>query len=279
MKFANYTLFWKDTCRHGLAYAIEHTAALGFDAVEFLVCYDRAPLFESVEQARAAKRLLDQNKLAVSCYSMLTDLTHPDPSVVLDPVLFNIECAAALGAPYFHHTLIPSYSTKTPRRSYTEALEAIIGRAEQIAAHCAKYAITCLYEPQGLYMNGVEGLAPFLARMKKSHPNVGICGDTGNSLFVDVPAEEIFRAFASDIRHVHVKDYIVTDPDGSEWKQRSVSGKHIRDVLPGQGPTDHARLFSYLGDYRGDFSMEFSGSDEEMRASLAYVKELVRPRG
>ena len=275
MKITNYSIFAKDVCEHGLAYAAEHTARLGFDAVEFLATYKHAPIFESVDAAREGKRLLDSYGLSVSCYSMLADLTVADPAQCLDRVLYHVECAAVLGAPYFHHTLIPAYKYPTPAFSYAEALETVSEKAERIVAHCAKHGIVCLYEPQGLYMNGVKGLSDLLSEMRKRHENVGICGDTGNSLFVDVPAEEIFSAFARDIRHIHVKDYTVTEPDGNECRERSLSGKYIRAASLGKGVNDFEKLFSYVKGYDGDVSMEFVCDDDEMRASIEYVKELL----
>lgn len=272
MKFSNYSIFRKDLLAHGFAVAAEHSLAMGFDAVEVLASYKSTPLFESIAAAEKAKRLLDSYGLSVSCYSMAADLTEKDPEKGIDSVLYNVECAAALGAPYFHHTLIPAYRYPTPRLSYAEALEAVRENAARTVEHCAKYGIVCLYEPQGLYFNGVQGVSHLLEKMKKHYTNVGICGDTGNSLFVDVPATDIFAAFAKDIRHIHVKDYTVTDPDGGECRERSLSGKYIREVLPGKGVNDFEKLFSHVKGYDGNISMEFVCDDEAMRAAIAYIK-------
>ena len=276
MKFANYTTFEKDFRLFGLEYAVDHTKKLGLDAVEF-ICLPRVKryIFERREDARTAKKLLDSRSLAVSCYSMYVDLLNGERGD-FELVLHNIDCAAELGSPYFHHTFIPSAVYPSPRPSYETALSAVLEKAEIIAERCAGYGITCLYEPQGLYMNGVEGLSGILSEMKKRHSNVGICGDTANSFFVDTPPEDIYSAFKDDIKHIHVKDYLVSEPDGGESRYKSRDGKYIREVALGSGSVDFKKLFSLLPDYSGDISMEFDAPDEEMRIAIGYIQSLIR---
>lgn len=272
MKFTNYTMFQREARNSGLEYAAEHTAKIGFEAVEFLDIYYRQPLLRSIEDAKDAKRILDSYGLSVSCFSMFTKLTLADPTDCFDKALRNIEFAAELGSPYFHHTLIPEYEYPIPRLTYDEALESVFERAERIVEHCEKYGITCLYEPQGIYMNGVEGLSGILNAMKKNHANVGICGDTGNSLWVDVSPEDIYAAFANDIKHIHVKDYVIKELSDEKHKDRTTSGKAIFEVLPGEGCIDFKKLFTYVKGYTGDVAMEFAASDEVMKKSIEYIK-------
>lgn len=272
MKFANYSMFSREIKSHGFEYAVEHTAKIGFDGVEFLAYYNGKPFFESIEKAREAKRILDSYGLSVCCYSMLAKLTVPDPAIGLDPVLYNIDCAAELGSPYFHHTVIPEYTHPTPDLTYAEALAAVSERASIIVERCAKYGMTCLYEPQGIYMNGVDGLSGILNEMKKNHSNVGICGDVGNSLWIGVPPEDIYAAFSKDIKHIHVKDYVIKDTFEEGHTDFTTSGKAIYEAIPGEGIVDFKKVFSYVKGYTGDIGMEFSCDDDTMRKSIEYIK-------
>ena len=272
MKFTNYTMFQREAHKLGLEYAVEHTLKMGFEAVEFLDAYTTPSIIKDVQEAHKAKKLLDSCGLTVSCFSMYTKLTVPDPTLCFDKALRNIEIAAELGSPYFHHTIIPEYAYPNPRLTYDEALEAVFERADRIVEHCGKYGITCLYEPQGIYMNGVSGLRGILEAMKKNHSNVGICGDTGNSLWIGVSPEDIYTAFAKDIKHIHVKDYVIKKEIDEKCKQRSISGECIYDVLPGEGIVDFKKLFSHIKGYTGNVAMEFVASDEDMRRSIEYIK-------
>jgi sugar phosphate isomerase/epimerase len=283
MNFSMYTKFYNTVRERGIVGAAEYAKSLGFSSVEFFefVNKDWQAVVPSIDIAKEYRRVLDDRGLTVACYSVAAGLYDPNAPDGIDrnveqTLMRYAERAATLGSPFLHHTITLGCPTDLP---YEEMLKTVLPAVVRVAKYAQTLGVTCIYEDQGPYFNGVDGFRGFFEAVKAEEPSVGVCGDFGNTYFVDESSVDFIRAFAKEIRHVHVKDYTVTDPDGSDWKQRSVSGKHIRDVLPGQGLTDHARLFSYLGDYQGDFSMEFSGSDEEMRTSLAYVKELIPPRG
>ncbi|MBR2353703.1 MAG: sugar phosphate isomerase/epimerase [Clostridia bacterium] len=275
MIFTNYTQFYRDRDERGMEYAAAHTKALGFDGVEY---YGRAQS-ELWRDAKNDRQILDHEGLTVSCYSVGVRLYTDDRKTVEEQMARHIEAAAILGSPYLHHTLYPTYSKESLHTdSYRRVLDAIVDLAERIANRCGKYGVTCLYEPQGIYFNGVEGLAQIYGELKTRGCPVGICGDFGNSFFVDVDPRAVFERFASDIRHVHVKDYLLTDailPDRKAYE--SMSGKRIYEVALGEGSVDFAHGFRTLRTvgYNGAVSFEFDGSDEELRRSIAWLKNLI----
>ena len=110
--------------------------------------------------------------------------------------------------------------------------------------------------------------------MKSRGCNVGICGDTGNSLFVDCDPVEIYKAFASDIKHIHVKDYYVTDTPVSGTKT-TLCGKYITEAPFGKGVVDFGACFALVPGYNGDISYEFSGTDEDVAGAVAIVDKLL----
>ena len=276
MKIINFNHFSNEFRLLGVDEAIDHTLRLGFEGVEFLSFYnDETPLFENVRAACETKKALDKGGVAVGCYSMLADLTIADPELCLNSVFRNIEYAAALEAPYFHHTLIPYFGDAYGFSDYSEALSSVLEKAERIAEYCEKYGITTIYEPQGKYINGVFGLGTFLDKMKKRHSNVGVCGDTGNSYFVDETPENIFLSFAKDIKHIHIKDYLVKEPEEvEECGQRSIKGKCIYSTPLGEGNIDFKKLFSSLYNYDGYVSLEFVGTDDQMKKSVDFIRDI-----
>ena len=122
MKFANYTQFYRDREQHGIEYAAEHTVKLGFDGVEYFVC-SPSPLYASAKEEKA---VLDRYGLDVVCYSVSVQLFANDQKVVEEQMLREIEAAAILGAPRFHHTLCPSYFIDAVPNSYEEVFEKIV---------------------------------------------------------------------------------------------------------------------------------------------------------
>ena len=276
MKFSNYSLFSTEQNTKGLEYALEHTAKLGFDAVEWI---DRAdmdnPKIADVKAANTVKKELDGRELSLTCYSLLLNLAAEDYEVQMERAFRNIEYAAILGAPYFHHTVVPHYNySELAKTSREDMLRLVADRAETVAKRCNEYGIVCLYEPQGIFFNGVKGLSLLLGEMKSRGCKVGICGDTGNSMFVDTPPIEIFKTFIDDIKHVHVKDYAYSDKD-LEKSYRTLRGKIIYETALGGGGCSPDACLELVRDYPGNISFEMLDSDEEMRNNIKFVKNIL----
>ena len=108
-----------------------------------------------------------------------------------------------------------------------------------------------------------------------SNSSCSLCGDVGNSLFVDVSANDVFDTFADSIRHVHVKDYGIGDqPSEKEMYWKSRGGKYIFDREMGQGVTDFAYCFAKLKQigYQSAVSFEISGDDQYLTRAIDFIK-------
>ena len=260
---------------YGMEYAAERSARLGFDSVEFLDgCPSASPLYESID-AGYAERVLAQNGLTVACCSLGADLLTSDTDKLKEQLARQIEFAARVKSPYLHHTLALSLSVGADAPSYQSVLDRVLEKVIWIAERCAEYGMTCLYEPQGMYFNGVEGLRRLYRCVREHCENVGICGDVGNSLFVDVSANDVFDTFADSIRHVHVKDYGIGDrPSEKEMFWKSRGGKYMFDREMGQGVTDFAYCFAKLKQigYRSAVSFEISGDDQYLTRAIDFIK-------
>ena len=280
MKPVNYSVFYKDCKTKGIEYAARHSRELGFDAVEFL---DFAPMREdsvtNTYRALEVNNVLGGYGLSVSCCSVAVDLLHNDRGEKTEQMHRQIEFAAEVGSPFFHHTLLLSLDPRAAVLPYEDALEAIYPHAVAIANRCKEYGITCLYEPQGLYFNGVEGLGRFFARIKGDCPNVGICGDVGNGLFVDNSAIEIYDAFVGDVKHVHLKDYRVENaPVGDARAYLSRAGRYLYECPLGEGSTDLDYCFAKLkqAGYTGGLSFEIGGDDDSVKKAIELVRQKIK---
>ena len=277
MTITNYNIFSDDVRKFGIEYAIDHSAKLGFDSVEFIDFRNSPdPILPDFIDPEKTNALLAGNGLTVACYSYCSDLIAPDYEEQ-KPILFrHIELAGKLNCPFFHHTLVPLLTLPENAPSYDEIFETVVTRACEIADYAKKFNITCLYEPQGMYFNGTEGLGKFFREMKKRRDNVGICGDSGNSLFADVCPTDIFREFIDDIKHVHVKDYLVnTVSEKNPERFYSIGGKEIVDTEIGTGVVDFDACFDYLNkaNYNSAVSFEINFDDETVRKSIEFIKK------
>ena len=270
MMIASYSTFAADVRSKGLSYALQHSAALGFDAVEVISTRrDRIPTIREVE---AAKKEFDAYALPVACYSVAIDLSTGDTAPI-EALKRHAEYAALLGSPYLHHTLRPSLSQHPDAPGYAEVLPRVMEAAAQVADHAAVLGVSCLYEPQGLYFNGIEGLGQFFAEVKRHSPNVGICADAGNPLFLHADPVALAKAFAPDVRHVHVKNYSFTrtEPTAAE-RYLLANGEWLGATTLQAGDVDIRAFLAALPNYSGVISIEQNATDNELKAAIAYLK-------
>jgi len=282
MKPVCYSTFAYDLANKGLEYSAQHSAALGFGAVELYadcpvntpdspVQKPTLPMQIPVQQMRDT---LEKHGLQAACYSIGVNLLTADEEVLFQEMQQHVNYAAAIGSPYLHHTLIPWLVRPQGAPGYEQALAAVLPKARRIADMCAQQGLACLYEPQGTYFNGVQGLCGFFEQIRKTCPNTFFCADTGNSLFVNESPSQVFAAIAEHVRHVHIKDYAVLNEKPARGAMLRFDGKYIADTPLGQGVTDLPACRQALRQYgyNGAVALETHGPDDYLTEALAYMK-------
>lgn len=279
MKFTMYTGFSKKVLEYGIEYAAEYALQMGFSSVEFLAnsCREDNNAIIDVTTARHAKEVLDQYNLSVACYSVFSDLWKNSGEEKV--LMKQVEIATALGSPYFHHTLIPWLTVPKSAPSYWEAIEKVVDSAARIADYGNTFGITCIYEDQGCYVNGVSGFQGFWNQMQMRCKNIGICGDLGNILFVNELPQDFLRTYIKDICHVHVKDYLWKKAEvspGSYWVEAK-DNSWLRDTMVGNGVIDFGTCMNILKNagYQGYFSLENTHPEpyeEGVQQAMEYLK-------
>ena len=260
MEFTYYNNFNGKVRREGIEAAADYARALGFSSVEPLGGMECSyPV--SVEDARHMKAVLQSRGMRTACYSVGITVWGNEAAAEAS-LMKHLEIAAAAGSPYLHHTLLLSLALIPGGPSYEEAMEAVLPVALRVAQRAESLGVMCLYEPQGMYFNGLQGFSTFFSEMKRLTANVGVCADLGNTWFVDESILPILEKFGSDVKHVHVKDYRIREipPTDGEKYYISRGGKYICNVLPGTGVVDFAACRRLLDDvgYTGAFAMENS---------------------
>ena len=207
MKFTSYNMFLSDLFRHGLDYACERATRLGFSGVELL---DFCPLRSKATYEKYSvdeyKRALDKNKLELSCYSSAALLYVSNEEALMEEMRKQIDFASALGSKLFHHTFTICLPPEHASIPVKDMLDRVAPVAERIADYADGKGVTCIYEPQGSFFNGSEGLSLLYDEMVSRVSNVGICADVGNPLFADDSPEAVTALFADKVKHVHLKD-------------------------------------------------------------------------
>ncbi len=278
MEFAMYAGLSDVLKEKGAVAAADRAAELQVTAVEMFefagaghpsVIPDR----ESAKKVRAA---LNERGLHVCCWSAYADLyTDTDAEASL---CRQAELACEIGSPFLHHTLLPWLELGEDPPAFDEAVEKAVDAAARIAKYAEPLGITCIYEDQGMYVNGVENFGFFLREMKNRCRNVGVCGDVGNIFFVDEKPEDFFAAFKDDILHVHLKDYLRKKADrspGYYWLPTK-GGNWLRDTMIGDGIANIEACVNILKNagYSGALALE-NGHPEPFDIGVKQAMEAV----
>lgn len=265
MNFTMYAKFNNRVREYGIEETADYARSLGFSSVEFIDCARKnwEMLVPDRKTAEHFKKVLASRSLSVACYSVVANLYEagmtPDTVTETERYLMHYaEMAAALGAPYLHHTLLLGQK-RTPDLPLEKMVSLIVPVAARVARYAHSLGVTCIYEDQGEYFNGVADFGAFFRAIKAECPWVGVCGDVGNVLFVDTSPAAFFRAFAPDILHVHIKDYVnAREADGTPGWADSVGGVWLKECVVGEGVVDVPTCLSILREvgYRGAIAME-----------------------
>ena len=278
MKFTSYNVFMRDLYRGGIEYAALHSASLGFSGVEFLdFCEHGHKLDKEKLKGAEARRIVEANGLTVDCFSAFANLMSDDREGTLASLYGMIDYAAELGSPAFHHTLVPMTRGSEEIPTYDEIFEDILKIEQAVAKYCADRSMKCLYEPQGRYFNGVQGLSRLIHALNETCDNVGLCADLGNSVFVDEDPVSVMEALWKYAVHAHIKNYRLSDESlGLPGELRSVGGKYIYEVFPPEGDIRLGEGIKILREsgYKGSFSLEFATDDDRMREIMKDLNSL-----
>lgn len=278
MKFTSYNMFLRDLYRGGIDYAASRAAAEGYSGVEFLdFCGTREPLDKEKYPAEEVRHALVANNLTVDCYSVYANVLCEDSEYFDAEMRRQIDYAAAIGAKILHHTLIPSLTISENAPKYDDVFDFVVEKERRIADYCREKGMECIYEAQGFYFNGIDGVKRLITALCENAPNVGYCADLGNPLFADCDPVDITRELAQYIRHVHIKDYnIYNEPTGRKGELRSRGGKYLCEALPREGMIDLAECLRIIkaSGYEGRAAFEFFADDEKLREIMQYLTEI-----
>ncbi|MBQ8577406.1 MAG: TIM barrel protein [Clostridia bacterium] len=294
-----YTRFNPMLAEKGAAATAEYCVKMGFSSVEVLESTGAGhpTAIPDTKAAKDVRRILGDAGLNVACYSVGTNVVRVDRAQnAVTPDTFAVsslkkqaEIAAALGCPYLHHTLFTALSMPDNPPETKPMLDACAAAAADIAAYAKPLGVTCIYEDQGMYVNGIENFGYFYREVKRVSDNVGVCGDVGNILFVDEDPVSFFAAFADEIRHVHIKDYLhkktpvsTGNPSvspGMYWLPTK-GGAWLRDTMTGSGCIDFAGCTEILkkASYRGAYALELchpEPHDPGVEQSMALLDRLL----
>ena len=282
MHFTMYVNFIELLAELGPEATAKKAKEMGFGSVEVLesTAPGHPAVIPDVTTAQWVREIFEAEELHFACYSVGTNLFRaPENEAAL---CRHAEIACALGAPYLHHTVLPGLQLDENSPAYDVAIAEAADAAERVANYAATLGLTCIYEDQGMYVNGIEGFGGFLAEMKRRCANVGVCADMGNIMFADETPAPFFEAFKDDIKHVHFKDYLWKEgPEspGRYW-MRTKGGHWVRPTLVGDGVIDLKSCIDVLKRIGYDGALAYEADhpepyEEGVKQAMAHLRRFL----
>ncbi len=184
--------------------AIDSAAELGFYSVELISSmFSKFPTKEDAfARAREIKAYADARGVKLRCLSCGIDVwIHPEKKI--EELKFYADICRITDCKFLHHTLVRIVDPKTDV-TFDDVLPTVVYVCREVFDYAASLGVQCVYEPQGIVVNGVERLKRFFEALDRDYK---VVADFGNSLFVNEPAIDVIKAFAGKIVHAHIKDY------------------------------------------------------------------------
>ena len=196
--------------------------------------------------------------LKIPCFSVFADIENKGEGEI-ERLSRYAEICAELSIPYFHHTVAPdlsAYSASDDEREqrFLRSLDSLLCFDEFVSS----LGVKILIEDQGFMLNGARNCRRIC---DASGGRIGILADIGNIFFVDETPEQLLNEVGDFVRHVHVKDYTITDSK-IDGKRNCVTlgGRIMNDAEIGTGDVNVAYSLSLLEriGYGGMYSLEFA---------------------
>ena len=280
MHYSMYSQFSELLKRVGPEAAADQVKAMGFGSAEMFSGIQPTTVAD-VETARRVRQIFEDRGLHFACYSVYGDLYQKEENIQL--MMLHADLAAAMGSPYLHFTILPWLTLDETKPAIEEGIAFAVNAAERVARHAEPLGVTCIFEDQGMYLNGIENFGKFFYELKRRCSNVGVCGDVGNILFVDEDPAPFLEAFKDEIKHVHIKDYLRKpasyEPPSRDWLPTR-SGQFLRDTMVASGVVDFEACMKVLKaiGYDGALALELGHPepfDVGVQQAMEYLNRLM----
>ncbi len=252
---------------------LDHVAATGFDAVEF-VPFEALEGKSMLETAKAYGDYARGKGLAVANYAVGAQLIAPTGGNVdaeVERLRREIDVAEALGSPGMRHdTCFGFPEGYTGLKTYKTVLPGMAEAARRVTEYAATKGIRTMSENHGFMMQDSSRMVEFVEAV--GHPNYGLLVDVGNFSCVDEDCAKAVGVTMPLAFHVHVKDMFIKPGTllnpGKGWFM-SRGGNYIRCTILGHGdiPLLQALRLVKASGYSGYVSIEFEGI-EDVRSSI-----------
>ena len=254
--------------KHGLSH-IEFGVINGQYFVQGLG-YDPSVSLQS--NPRALKRYLDQNNLRVSQIDAAYPLMGPDGSTFGVPYVQQaIRFAAEIGCPYVDTT---DGAFKTPGLNDAEVFRVTCDNYRQCLSWAEDYGVGINIETHGPYTTNGD----FLERLFTyfDSPYLRFNFDTGNTFISGNDPLDYLTRFRKYVAHCHIKDVAEALAESSLGEETGIATSEV-PLGGGVNAENIQKCVNFLktSGWSGVLSIECSGTERNIRRSVAFLRELL----
>lgn len=270
---------WR-TLNGNLQTAVESARKHGLAHIEFGVINGQyfvqglgyEPSISLQSNPRALKKILDKNGLKASQIDAAFPFMSPEGSSFGVPYVQQaIRFAAEIGCPYVDTT---DGAFKTPGLTDDEVFRVTCDNYRQCLPWAEDYGVGINIETHGPYTTNGD----FLERLFRTFdsPYLRLNFDTGNTFISGNDPLEFLKRFRPYLAHCHIKDVA---PELAAAVRGEETGIGTSDVHLGAGSNAEniQKCVQYLRTtgWNGVLSIECSGTDANIRRSVAFLRELL----
>lgn len=270
---------WR-TLSGNLQTAVESAVKYGLTHIEFGVIHGQyfvqglgyEPSVSLQSNPRALKRYLDGHGLKVSQIDAAFPLMGLEGSCHGVPYVQQaIRFAAEIGCPYVDTT---DGATRPPGLSDDEVFRITCDNYRQCLPWAEDYGVGINVETHGPYTTSGD----FLERLFNhfDSPWLGLNFDTGNTFISGNDPLAYLSRFRARLRHCHIKDVAATLAESSLGEETGIATSEV----PLGGGVNAANIlqcvkFLRSSGWDGVLSIECSGTDPNIRRSIAFLREML----
>lgn len=251
---------------------IQYAKQVSLDGVELLDIFwadqdDIGAELKDVQQA------LKENNIKVSAYDVSNNFVKPskeERQKEIDHVIEGIHTAKALGT----NIVRVFCGDLSDGLTYEDGEQWIIDSLKECAKVAEEEKVYLAIENHGLLAGKSEQVLSIIERINS--PYVKSTFDTGNFLLVHEDPLDAFNRLKDQIVHVHFKDFRQKEQNEDVPSFRSIEGKEVVGVIPGDGEVDLKSIVDGLKQvsYDGWLSIEYEGIEDAKEANVEAINRL-----
>ncbi len=260
----------------GLALGLRHVEFAALHGQNFIQAMGYDPAVSLQSNARALKRYCDAKGVTISQIDGAYPLMGPNGSAYgVQYVQQAIRFAAELGCPSVDTT---DGAFEIPGLSREEVFRITCDNYRQCLSWAEDYGVMLAIEPHGPYTNDGDFLQRLFDYFDSEYLRFNM--DTGNNYIAGCDPVEYTRRFRKYLIHAHIKDVSASLAAALRGEETGIGSSEV--PIGGGVNADNIRQVLQLlveTKWDGVLSIETHGSDANMKASVDFLRGVLRDLG